>query len=190
MSSDRAQRIGIPDGIVEGLEAASFDATRPVVRWACSFLAQGDRRRLVVLAGPTRTGKSSAAATAVLNARTADRTIAIVGGPVTIIPGEPVAARWVHARQLFHNVFDAKLWEAVAKVPVLVVDDLGAEPEDQRVTPLIASVLCERVDGGKKTIGTTNLALDRFKRRYGERVFGRLAGEAWYGARGRPLRQA
>lgn len=188
--SERAQRICVPAGVAEVVEATSFDATLAVVRFAVAFLEPGDRRRLAVVAGPPGTGKSAAAAFAVLNARGASRTIRAVGMPEVLVAGEFVSARWVHARELYHGIFQEKLWEAVARVTVLVVDDLGAEPKDlERVTPAIASLLCERVDAGKKTIVTTNAAPGNFNRRYGERVYDRLTGRAWYGTGGPSLRR-
>lgn len=70
-----------------------------------------------------------------------------------------------------------------------MLDDLGAEPKDERATPLIASLLCERVDDARKTLVTTNLDPDAFRARYGDRVFDRMRDHGWRGVTGTSLRR-
>lgn len=189
--SDRSEQIGIPAGLAADIQDTAFDAHRPAVIEAAQFLDPSDRRRILVLAGPPGTGKSAGAAYAVLNARTADQVIAYIDHRdnttgEAMLPGAPLGARWTHARSFWNGVYKAALWEAAERVPVLVIDDLGAEPADDRVTPLIASLLCERVDGRRKTIATTNMDPALLQRRYGGRVADRLDG--WFGTRGPSLR--
>lgn len=99
--NERAQAIRIPRGVAAAIAAPSFDPSRPAVREAIAFLAAADPRHLLALAGPPGTGKSAAAAHAILGARTSDRTVSYLdpGGEhrETTLPGEPIAARWAHA---------------------------------------------------------------------------------------------
>ncbi len=191
--SDKAERIGIPGGLALDIVDENFDAERPAAKGAARFLAPKDPRRIHVLAGPPGTGKSAGAAYALMNAKTADRVVGFYDSRdgtrgQAVIPGSPIDARWVHARALWAGVFDRALWGSAERTRILVIDDLGAEPEDHRVTPLIASLLCERVDAGFKTLATTNMDPGLFGKRYGQRVVDRLVGEAWFGTRGPSLR--
>jgi DNA replication protein DnaC len=87
------------------------------------------------------------------------------------------------------SIFDPALWNVVSRTAVLVIDDLGAEPrDDDRTTPAIAALVCDRGDAARKTLITTNMDHESFRRRYGERVFDRLIGKAWHGTRGPSLR--
>jgi DNA replication protein DnaC len=189
--SDRWERIGVPAGLAMDVHGQSFDPSRQVVMEATRFVGDGDTRRLCVLAGPPGTGKSVAAAYAVLQAKTADKVVSYLDsrdGSIgsAVLDGAPPGARWVQARALWTGVFDRPLWEAAGRVSLLVIDDLGAEPADDKVTPLIASVLCERVDARRKTIVTTNMDPNLIHRRYGGRLADRL--DAWFGAVGPSLR--
>jgi DNA replication protein DnaC len=188
--NDRADSIRIPRGVAQAVALPTFDPSRPAVRAAVAFLAAGDPRYLLALAGPPGTGKSAAAARAILDARDADQTGSCRQGgesfPYTIA-GKPIAARWAHAGDLFHRVWSPEVWQELRRVPALVLDDLGAEPKDDRATPAIASLVCERVDDARKTLVTTNLDAHTFRARYGDRVFDRMRG-GWQGVTGESLR--
>ncbi len=192
MDWERVRSVGVPRGIAEVIADPSFDTKRVAVVAAVGFLAPGDRRRIFALAGSPGTGKSVAAAYAVLEARAAGRAehCLIDGARVPVsLSGGPLSARWAHARQLFHGKFDAALWAALQRVPLLALDDLGREPRDDAVASLIGALLCERADDGQKTLVTTNLDPATFAHRYSDRVLDRMVGASWHGTVGPSLRR-
>jgi DNA replication protein DnaC len=191
--TNRAELIGIPGGLAADVRDESFKPNRPVVNMVVRFLAEGDPRRILVVAGPPGTGKSAAAAHGLMNAKTANQIVRYYDQRdathgEAVLSGAPLDAHWIQARVFWTKVFERALWDHAERVSVLVVDDLGAEPEDQRVTPLISSLLCQRVDMGLKTLVTTNMDPGMFGRRYGPRLVDRLEGEAWFGSSGPSLR--
>jgi DNA replication protein DnaC len=191
--NDRADAIRIPKAVALAIAAPSFDPSRPAVRAAAAFLDGADPRFLLALAGPPGTGKSAAAARAILDARKPDRTVSVlldgVSTPHTF-SGEPIAARWAQAGDLWSKVYSSEVWHELRRVPALVLDDLGAEPpKDERAAAMFAALLCERVDDARKTLVTTNLDDKAFLARYGPRVIDRMH-EGWIGVTGASLRGA
>jgi len=92
--------------------------------------------------------------------------------------GKTTAAAWacdrpggyfVKATDLGQHHFDAKYWDRIEEASVLVVDDLGAEPLDDKGWALSAfhKMVDLRYDRMRATILTTQLAPARFFERYG-----------------------
>lgn len=121
------------------------DALRAVGR----FLAHGEARTLLVLAGGTGTGKTVAAAWGCAFH----------------------AGRMVKAVDLVRiGLFDQGTeLPGLAGARTLAIDDLGMEPLDQRGYGYAAlfDLLDRRYDANRKTIVTTNLAMPEFRERYG-----------------------
>jgi hypothetical protein len=107
--------------------------------------------------------------------------------PVAIGVGAPLAGAWIHAPAMFDHVFDESFWTAAARVPVLVLDDVGLEPQDARVRDRIVGLLVGRYDAARRTIVTTNLNGADFRKTYasgaGERLAARLGGGSWFTVR-------
>lgn len=60
-------------------------------------------------------------------------------------------------------------------MPLLILDDLGSEPEIPNVsTEWLFAVVNERVLAGRASVCITNLSLAELQARYGERLMSRL----------------
>lgn len=73
--------------------------------------------------------------------------------------------------------FDStKEWGALASAHLLVLDDVGAEYVDGKgwSTSALHKLVCERYDACLRTVITSNLTADAFKKQYGERVADRI----------------
>ena len=100
--------------------------------------------------------------------------------------------RWWDAREIqMLGRFDRASHRELVEMPLLVVDDLGAEPGDEdawwrsRVELLIA----QRVEDLRGTLVTTNLDAGQLRARYGERLYDRLRHRArWVEVAGVNLR--
>lgn len=57
----------------------------------------------------------------------------------------------------------------------LIIDDVGAEKTSEWVHEFFYTVINKRYENMKRTVITTNLQLDAFKERYGDRILSRLA---------------
>lgn len=150
---------GAPD------EPIGPDAPRPTdaLETVGRFLSPSERRTVLVIAGPVGCGKTTAAAWGV----------AWHGG------------RFVKAIELLRAGLypsDPGFWPRLQGAKLLAVDDLGTEPLDAKGFGLaaISDLMDQRYDGARKTIVTTNLTPDELRRRFGERMWRRLAEVGWW----------
>lgn len=114
-------------------------------------------RTLLVLAGGTGCGKTVAGCVAI------DEYLQRDGYRFRRV------GRFVKAIDLVRaGTFDAEFWEGHERSPLLVIDDLGTEPLDEKGWALanLAALIDKRYDACRKTILTTNLDVARFKARY------------------------
>jgi DNA replication protein DnaC len=84
---------------------------------------------------------------------------------------------WLTASQLARtDHYEQSGVDAIAKAPRLVVDDLGAEYNDQKgfFISLLDELIDLRYSGKRPTIITTNLDAEGFKGRYGVRIVDRI----------------
>jgi DNA replication protein DnaC len=77
------------------------------------------------------------------------------------------------------GAFNVEFWADMRQPDILVIDDMGTEPLDEKGWALanIHALLDARYDDLTKTVITTNLPLTRFEGRYGQdggRLLGRL----------------
>ena len=68
--------------------------------------------------------------------------------------------------------------DGVLESDVLIIDDLGSEPNMKNTEEYFYLLFNERLSKNKSTIITTNLALEQLLARYGERTFSRLCNKA------------
>lgn len=209
----RCNELKIPDGITSVLASGRYQETRPAVAAAFRFAGDADRRYLA-LAGSPGTGKSVAAAVALLAAKTKSKTLNVIvaddpcfpspdawtsktnGGKYVTRPvavgAAPMDGRWVQAYTLSQHLYDSKLWDALKATPILVVDDLGAEERGERLEAAVLALLADRGDAALKTVVTTNLSWGAFRDRYsrygGERFVDRLDQTAWFNVAGGSMR--
>ena len=148
-----------------------------VHRW----LARADAPPIIVLSGAPGCGKSVAAASAFVDAQLSGR-----------------SRRWRSASALvrtFSGMFGGALHDQqlVADAHMLVVEDVGTEPDHARMSSALVEVLEQR---GKdvqlhRTIITTNLREGDFATHYDARLISRLSSRfaAWAYSAGEDLRQ-
>ena len=72
----------------------------------------------------------------------------------------------------------AGLLDGVLQCDVLIIDDLGSEPNMKNNEEYFYSVFNERLANNKNTIIATNLSLEQLFKRYGERTFSRLTNKS------------
>lgn len=72
----------------------------------------------------------------------------------------------------------AGILDGVLQCDVLIIDDLGSEPNMKNNEEYFYSVFNERLANNKNTIITTNLGLEQLFNRYGERTFSRLCNKS------------
>lgn len=81
----------------------------------------------------------------------------------------------------YHTTFDESknlILEPFLECDVLFIDDLGTEPILKNVTlEYLYLIINERMIGQKPIVFTTNLNLEDFRNRYGERIFSRLVNK-------------
>lgn len=167
MHRERARALGLPahgptlEAAVsdEPRETAALAAARTALRWRA-------RRRVgqvLILAGPPGTGKSTAAAWAILRQGS--------GGVWESASELGASVRTSHSESL-------ATWRRWERTHTLAIDDLGTETGDPAT---VCDLLSRRYDGGGLTIVTTNLPREVFRTRYlgvdGGRLLSRLDGQ-------------
>jgi len=164
---ERARALGLP---AHGptLAAAISDAPRETqalaaVRAALVWRARRPLGQVIVLAGPPGTGKSTAAAWAVLRRGPGGvwESASVVGSSGRTSHSESVAT-----------------WRRWERAHTMVVDDLGTETGDPA---MVCDLLSRRYDAAGLTIVTTNLPRAEFRARYldadGGRLLSRIDGQ-------------
>lgn len=149
---------GIPKRPARRIVAADYHETEPIR--ALSSLAS----ELLVLGGPADGGKSFAAALAVANG--------------------PSASRFLHVRELSRlSVYRAEQMVPIETAPVLALDDLAVEFMDDKgmFQFVIDALLDARWSAELPTLITTNLNVEEFSERFGERIVSRLQDGTFIG---------
>lgn len=137
-------------------KARDTHAMRAVREWSAS------RVPILVLAGNAGTGKSFAALAHACSVRV----------DCQIVRASRLGAHW----ERWQSDREDRVEPLRMRVPLLIVDDLGLEPlDDRRAAVAVEELFHARQGGGLRTIVTTNLTPQEARRRYSERVFSRLA---------------
>ena len=132
------------------------EAMRAIRDWSATSKA------ILVLAGNAGTGKSFASL-AYACSRVVD---------CQIVRASRLGAHW----ERWQSDREDRVAPLRLRVPLLIVDDLGLEPlDDRRAAVAVEELFHARQGGGLRTIITTNLSPVEAKSRYSERVFSRLA---------------
>jgi DNA replication protein DnaC len=135
-------RAGIPERLLDCVEAPKETPALDVVR---TWLASG--KTLLALLGPPDRGKSTAACWAA----------AQIGGRV------------IKAMDLIrHGTYDVRFWDALYAEKLVVVDDLGTEPQDEKGYALanVHALIDHAYDGRPRLVFTANLRPEAFVERY------------------------
>ncbi len=137
----------------------SLEKRRPLVLAAKLLTYEPDKRRTLVLSGPTGAGKTVAA-----------------GWLVAKLEGRMVTAHQISRM----DKFSAEAMGPLEAASCLAIDDLGVEYLDPKGVYLSAldGLLNARYAALLRTVITTNLDGASFKKRYGARIYRRCAQEA------------
>ena len=189
--------LGFPARVVSAVRGTDWDGNRPAVKAVLAARPESDP--VLVLFGPSRSGKSCAAALAAASRAEPGKSVTVL---MPCEPSEQGAWRstangcwcrnqvvslsyrwrsvaWLSAASLVGKAFDSQLWDKMRRVDVLVIDDLGAELAKDGSAFGLMTLIAERYDQGLETIVTTNLDVSGLTSRYGrdggERLIARLS---------------
>jgi hypothetical protein len=150
--------------------------------------AGGRKKTLCVFSGTMGTGKTTAAAYLVSTGNPLR-----ISGPWT----RKEHPRFLHVDTLFAAASlvvggeaDLAMRKELASAQILAIDDLGAEKDPRKkFLPYLEGLINARYSGAGWTILTTNLPLEAFRAKYGERIYDRLKHRAeWYELKHESLR--
>jgi DNA replication protein DnaC len=141
-----------------------------------------------VFAGLSGTGKTTAASYLVAT-----------GQPVRMTGAwtRAESPRFLHAEGLFAaasltagSEADVEMRKNLERAQILAIDDLGLEKDPRkRFQPYLDWLFNARYSGAGWTVVTTNLPIDSFRQRYGERIYDRLRQRAeWFDLAGASMR--
>ena len=168
----------VPRGLMDGRNLTEAYTALPESLAKLVTWEWGDGPALLV--GASGKGKTTACA---LLVRRLLRDWVQVGTPQAY---KALRASWWRSRALARELQFSPLgkpspgFEAALKAPLLVLDDLGWEPDPA----FVGDLLCERIDNGRPTIATSGQTVEALELRYGQPVIRRLIQrgqllEAW-----------
>lgn len=184
----RLEGLQIPERIISGIVSNGFDWNRSAIASGREKLRQ--HAPIVVIAGLSAVGKTSLASILASEARSRGRIItsmvtcgeeddgayqptdggASIGYWVRDVKSEvgarPLRGKLIHAPTAFDRIFESDFWSSIEKLEILILDDLGLEPQRKEVTSRIAGLLVARCNADRPTIVTTNLNLHDFRSTY------------------------
>ena len=166
------QTWGVPERILKNL----FSQEEPLidtraVKWVREFSVQPREAWVLVLSGGKGTGKSTGAAVWLYD-----------NVPPDGSPSYTTRYWWSGTRIARTNGY-AKEFEKMLQHKFMVIDDLGVEYLDKNGNFLqrLDELIDERYSNFKRTIITTNLNVEAFQNRYGDRVTDRMREGFAYG---------
>jgi DNA replication protein DnaC len=162
----RMVSFGVPVKDVEAIAIEALDASeamKHIVRF------EGLEEYILILSGPAGCGKTTAAANWLV--RPAGKLTAAKFGLKLRKPTFVTAARLFRTSR-----YDTDAMAILEKASKLVIDDIGTEYSDQKgfVTSFVDGLINERYANLLPTVITTNLRVETFTERYGERVARRV----------------
>lgn len=160
-----AARVPLPFDRRLAIATRTHDATKAVIavrEWgsaAASAPADEPTAGVLVLLGGIGTGKTTAGAVAIAN-----------------VDGARYVKSWRLGSIFANRARGLEMWDELVDAPLVVVDELGGEPEPEKDTPLAARALLELLDervGEGLTLVLSNLSRKRFLALFDERALDR-----------------
>lgn len=164
LTSGRLRSMGVPRNLAESIQADEERELRGESRkWQTKAMADARKwlesdRRFFLLVGDAGSGKSSAAAWTLLQARTEEH------GAFICVTEMARLSRFEDGRE----------WDRLLRVPWLVVDDVGSESRSAFFSERFFELVNERHGMRRRTVFSCNINVMEFKSRYGARVESRL----------------
>lgn len=161
-------KLGVPRPVLRALwmpeKTLALEAAR-------DWWASGEA--LLLLCGGVGSGKTTAAAWCLLKRMEQEAANPKPSGGVPIEPGMFVTAPEFNGLSDYSP--EARAWmERLSRCGLLVLDDLGTERMGDGELSCIQRLVGERHAADRRTVLTTNLSGEAFKKRYGERVADRI----------------
>lgn len=145
------RRMGLPTKIATMVANNLVHSTPAVLA-----LEQRKAMRLIVLAGNTGTGKTVAACSLFTGKHTG------------------FIMRATELVELGKSYGDRETLKKARSCGILLLDDLGVEYQDERMSSRLDDILDARINHRLMTVVTTNMTAQEFQRRYAERVWSRI----------------
>lgn len=132
-------------------------------RWADNL--DSARKRIVFLMGNVGVGKTTLAFSVA-------NTVLDKGQSVYYTTAFDLATMLVDRQ--FNRLVDLDKYDNMLSSELLIIDDLGSEPQNVIAIENLFAILDSRINSNRKTMILTNLTLEQFAKRYGERSLSRL----------------
>ena len=161
----------LPAGDLENFveRPGAEDAYNAVMEYVRDLPGMLETGQGLIIVGPPGCGKSH------LVAATAKRA-GVAGYSVLFERAPKLLMRLRAAYNSKSRVCELEMFEALGRVDLLVIDDLGAEKRTDWSEQTIYTIIDERYSSGRATLITTNLSLEELEEKVGERTMDRLIG--------------
>lgn len=168
---DVLRRMGVPHDCIDALKLT----TRTTALSAAGRFVTADaiEARFLVLYGRRGAGKTSGGVWAVRELLARHMADQRPSGGIPVEPAMFVLAS-TFARISGYNHADREWFERVASCSVLLIDDLGAEAQNQFSATMLDELLTRRHGARLRTIITSNLDKEALAVRLGERLYDRI----------------
>ncbi len=123
----------------------------------------------LIIVGPPGCGKSHLVSAAAQKAKEAGYSVLFERAPKLLM-------RLRAAYNSQSSAFELEMIEALGRIDLLVIDDLGAEKRTDWSEQIIYTIIDERCSKGRSTMITTNLSLEELEKKVGVRTMDRLIG--------------
>jgi len=155
------------EGFVE--RPGAEDAYAAVMEYVKNLPGMLETGQGLIIVGPPGCGKSHLVAAAAKRAREAGYSVLFERAPKLLM-------RLRAAYNSKSRVCELEMFEALGRVDLLVIDDLGAEKRTDWSEQTIYTIIDERYSSGRANLITTNLSLEELEEKVGERTMDRLIG--------------
>lgn len=171
----RLPDMGVPRRLADAVEAEMLVAAEQRRWWETRAMQAarryvGERKTFLLMLGGAGAGKSAAASWVLTHARTR----LYEEWEIEIEPSRGMFVRSAEAARIPRFDDQEDLWRRMLNVQWLVLDDLGIETMSDFWSERVNELLDARYGNRRRTVLTSNLEVEPFKARYGDRIVSRL----------------